>query len=158
MIRNPPANVYSAAPEVSWGLFCCALFSWRSNTSRNTFPNSLSPYLLYKSRVFLGFSLLARNTISNSASTSEEASSGRRIVGGLAMDQRILVGVREAAAMLGISPRMVHELVRTGELPSVRIGARRLFRPETLKAWAAEREKRTIANEPRNSRGISASV
>ena len=74
------------------------------------------------------------------------------------MVERILVGVEEAAKMLSISPRMVHLLVHKGELPSVKIGNRRLFRPESLKEWVSEREKREIRNEEKHGRPSSRSV
>ena len=45
-----------------------------------------------------------------------------------------------AAAMLGVSPRSVWTLAASGELPSVRIGRRKLYRVETLQRWIVERE------------------
>jgi len=73
------------------------------------------------------------------------------------VDRPVLVSVREAASLLGISPRMVHELVRRGDLPSVKIGARRLFRPESLAAWAMQQERREGKNEAGCSRLASGS-
>ena len=41
--------------------------------------------------------------------------------------ERLCVTVTEAAAMLGISRNFAYELVRTGELPSIRFGNRILI-------------------------------
>lgn len=37
---------------------------------------------------------------------------------------RLVFSVREVAAMLGVSTRTVRDLMRSGDLPSVRIGGR----------------------------------
>ncbi len=39
-------------------------------------------------------------------------------------DERLTVTVTEAAGLLGISRAMAYECVRTGQIPSVRLGAR----------------------------------
>lgn len=39
------------------------------------------------------------------------------------MNNRLLYKVREVAEMLGIGRSKAYELVRTGEIPSVRVGA-----------------------------------
>lgn len=54
-----------------------------------------------------------------------------------AMDpiDRLLVGGREAARLLGMSQRSIE---RHG-LPSIRIGGRRLYSVDALRAWIAER-------------------
>lgn len=44
-----------------------------------------------------------------------------------AMDERLCVTVPEAAKMLGISRNFAYELVRRGELPSIRFGNRILI-------------------------------
>lgn len=43
------------------------------------------------------------------------------------MDGAILVGINEAAARIGIGPSFVKKLVRSGDLPSITIGDRRLI-------------------------------
>lgn len=53
----------------------------------------------------------------------------------LALD-RMLVDRREAARMLGVSPGTIDNLRTTGELPSVKIRARRLFDVEDLRRYA----------------------
>ena len=55
-------------------------------------------------------------------------------------EPRLLVDARQAAAMLNISTRMLYDLLKQG-LPSVKIRGRRLFRPESLAAWIAQREQ-----------------
>jgi hypothetical protein len=53
----------------------------------------------------------------------------------------VLVDLIIAAALLSISPRLLAELVASDEVPHVRVNRRLLFRPESLRAWAASREK-----------------
>jgi excisionase family DNA binding protein len=50
------------------------------------------------------------------------------------------VGKAEAATALGISLRSIDRLIASGDLPSVRLGGRRLIRLETLRRIAAELE------------------
>jgi excisionase family DNA binding protein len=59
---------------------------------------------------------------------------------------KLLVSAREAAQMLGISVRALYDLLARGELPSVKLGGRRLFRPESLAALVAQRE---LASPPK---------
>jgi predicted DNA-binding transcriptional regulator AlpA len=54
--------------------------------------------------------------------------------------QTLLVDERTAARMLGVSPRSIWTMAACGELPSVRIGQRKLYAVETLRRWIAERE------------------
>lgn len=56
-------------------------------------------------------------------------------------DNRVLVDVREAARLLNISTRTLWTLTDCGELPSVRIGSRVLYRLETLCQFAEQRER-----------------
>lgn len=51
----------------------------------------------------------------------------------------ITIGVREAAQALCLSPRTVERMAQTAELPSFKVGRRRLFSVEALRAWAADR-------------------
>ncbi len=53
----------------------------------------------------------------------------------------ILVGIREAAALLGIGTRKLHDLAQSGAVPSLKIGTRRLFPVEALKGWVAQQVK-----------------
>lgn len=45
----------------------------------------------------------------------------------------IAVGVDEAAAMLGISPRMLRLHTKTGRIPSTKLGGRVLYSVESLR-------------------------
>jgi len=56
----------------------------------------------------------------------------------------LAVGLRDAARMLGVSDRHLATLARAGEVPSVMIGGRRLFRLATLDAWLADRETAAV--------------
>ena len=52
-----------------------------------------------------------------------------------------LLSVVEAAAWLGVSKRMMSTITSpAGDLSAVRVGRRVLYRPSTLRAWAADRE------------------
>ncbi|MCH8270017.1 MAG: helix-turn-helix domain-containing protein [Planctomycetes bacterium] len=50
------------------------------------------------------------------------------------------MSIREAAEFLGISERLLWTLADDREVPSLRIGRRRLFRRAALIRWIAERE------------------
>ena len=49
--------------------------------------------------------------------------------------------VKEAAAVLGISPRTLYPLAERGEVPSVKVGGRGLFRPGDLRAYLERRAR-----------------
>ncbi len=57
----------------------------------------------------------------------------------------LLIDAHEAARRLGISPRTLHDLAKTGTIPSVRLGRRRLYRPATIDARLAEIEAQQAA-------------
>ncbi len=50
------------------------------------------------------------------------------------------VSIQAVAEQLAISSRTVARLIATGDLPSFKIGRRRLVRIEALRAWLAGRE------------------
>lgn len=54
---------------------------------------------------------------------------------------RLTLGVREAAAMLGVSERHLHTLTQRGDVPHVRLGGRVVYRIATLDRWLTEREQ-----------------
>ena len=62
---------------------------------------------------------------------------------GKSMNPTILLNVREACSALRISRRTLHELVRRGDLPAVRLSDARKaglrFRVADLEQWAAQR-------------------
>ena len=53
---------------------------------------------------------------------------------------RLAYSVDEAAAMIGVSRRSIYELFRSGQLGSVKIGARRLIRRTDLDAFLDQPE------------------
>jgi excisionase family DNA binding protein len=71
---------------------------------------------------------------------NEEQIAGHGLVAAASTEGRILMGYRQAAKALGISQRTLSNLVKAGGIPVVRIGARVLFRPAALAAWAEARE------------------
>lgn len=54
--------------------------------------------------------------------------------------QALLVDERTAASMLGVAPRTIWSMAASGELPSVRIGRRKLYAIDTLRRFIAQRE------------------
>ncbi len=52
------------------------------------------------------------------------------------------LSVTEAAALAGISRTFIYERIRTGELPTVKLGKRRLVRVEALRRWLESLETR----------------
>ncbi len=52
----------------------------------------------------------------------------------------LLVDVRRAAAMLGVSQRTLWTLTHDGTIPVVRIGSRVLYDPQDLRAFIASRK------------------
>jgi len=54
---------------------------------------------------------------------------------------KVLVTKEEAAEMLCVSIRLLWLLTKFCDLPCVRIGALKLYRPAALDAWAADAEK-----------------
>jgi len=53
----------------------------------------------------------------------------------------ILVGIDEAARMLGVSSRTVWTLTDSDSLPHLRIGRRVLYPVDALRRWTAERTR-----------------
>lgn len=50
------------------------------------------------------------------------------------------LSVEDVAKRLAVSTRHIHRLIARRELPSMRVGRRRLIRREALRAWLASRE------------------
>jgi excisionase family DNA binding protein len=57
----------------------------------------------------------------------------------------LLVSLRIAAKMLGLSERTVWAMADDGRLPSIRCGRRRLFSVATLESWIASQESVSAA-------------
>ena len=63
-----------------------------------------------------------------------------------AFAERLAYSPDEAAELLGTSRELVHDLLRTGQLRSVKAGRRRLIANTILKrSWQANRETITVA-------------
>jgi excisionase family DNA binding protein len=58
-----------------------------------------------------------------------------------------LVDEREAARFLGVSPRTIWTLAANGELPTVKIGRRKMYSVESLKEFVLARESRAGVDE-----------
>lgn len=56
-------------------------------------------------------------------------------------DRRLVVSMREAAAMLDVSIRHLYRMSAVGEIPRTRIGGRVCIRIETLNAWLKSHEE-----------------
>ncbi|UAT32522.1 helix-turn-helix domain-containing protein [Bacillus badius] len=54
--------------------------------------------------------------------------------------ERQTMTAQETADYLGVSKDLVYNMVKTGELPAVRIGRRILFRREALERWMQMQE------------------
>lgn len=52
--------------------------------------------------------------------------------------KRLTVSVRDASQMIGVSQRTIWTLVKSGELPVVSIGTRRLFEVSALEQFIKE--------------------
>ena len=77
--------------------------------------------------------LAARLAVATGRQVAENASAGQ--AGDTGAAPRQLLDVRQAATLLRVSVTTVYNKSREGELPSVRVGRRRLFDPAALEAW-----------------------
>jgi hypothetical protein len=55
----------------------------------------------------------------------------------LANDSRVLVDQKEAGRLMGCNPKTLEN----HGVPCVKVGARRMYRPDALRVWAAAREE-----------------
>jgi len=70
--------------------------------------------------------------------------------------QASLIGVDHLAQKLDLSRRTIHRILARGELPSLRIGGRRLVRIEAVRHWLAGHEvPRPSENLPNIARRFS---
>ena len=58
----------------------------------------------------------------------------------LPVEDRLAVSVKEAAQIIGIGRTRLYELLNSGELPSIRIGFRRLIKIEALRDFLGRLE------------------
>lgn len=54
----------------------------------------------------------------------------------------LAVDVHEVARITSLSPRTIWKLTASGELPSLRVGRRVLYRVESVRTFLAQREQR----------------
>lgn len=54
---------------------------------------------------------------------------------------KLAVSAREAAAMLGVSERLLWTWTRSGKVPHLRIGVRVLYSVELLRGWVNEQAR-----------------
>jgi excisionase family DNA binding protein len=59
-------------------------------------------------------------------------------------DGPLLLSAKQAAKSLGVSERTLFTLATDGDLPSVKIGRRRLYSAVSLAQWVAEKQARTM--------------
>jgi excisionase family DNA binding protein len=59
---------------------------------------------------------------------------------------QLALSVREAAALAGVGRTILYAAVGSGELPSLKVGRRRLIRIESLEAWLKSLETETSAS------------
>ena len=69
---------------------------------------------------------------------SEQAATQDLLLIGVEKPRRLLVGVEDAATILGIGQRTVWKLAKEGELPTVRIGNRTLWPVRELEKWVED--------------------
>jgi excisionase family DNA binding protein len=55
-------------------------------------------------------------------------------------EPRLAFGVQEVADALGVSRELVKHMIRTGQLPSVKLGRRRLISRKALERFLAGRD------------------
>ena len=65
------------------------------------------------------------------------------------MADRILLNQEEAAAVLGLTERMLRDLTNAGEIPVVRLAAKLVrYSPAALEAWAIEQSETSRGQAP----------
>jgi len=58
--------------------------------------------------------------------------------------EKILLTMKEACEAVGVKKDSIYRAINAQELKSVKLGRRRLFRPESLREWAAKLESETV--------------
>ncbi len=59
-------------------------------------------------------------------------------------EKKITVSIPEAAEILSLGESKLKELIYQGEIPSLKVGSRRLIRRESLKEWAEREEQNAV--------------
>jgi excisionase family DNA binding protein len=58
-------------------------------------------------------------------------------------ERRVSVSIKEAASLVGIKKDLIYRAINSGELPSIKIGRRRLINLKSLEAWITNLEHQT---------------
>jgi excisionase family DNA binding protein len=53
----------------------------------------------------------------------------------VAINERLAVSIKEAAQIVGLGRTRLYELLKSGEIPSIRLGRRRLIKIEALREF-----------------------
>ncbi|MEM9352432.1 MAG: helix-turn-helix domain-containing protein [Planctomycetota bacterium] len=64
-----------------------------------------------------------------------------------ATEGRLLVPISDAAKLLGVSERTVFSMTQAGELPSVRVRGRRMYRVASIEQWISDNELLALETE-----------
>ena len=62
----------------------------------------------------------------------------------------LAVGIRDAAGVLGLSHRTVQSMAKRGDLPSFKVGGRRLLSVAALRRWVETRQAGHAESEVRH--------
>jgi|YNPMSStandDraft_1061717.scaffolds.fasta_scaffold14755_2 excisionase family DNA binding protein len=72
----------------------------------------------------------------------------------MVQNERLCVPLREAARLVGVSPRFLWGLVKEGKVPCVRLGdgkrRRLLFPLDTLRQWLNEQSQQNVGKPMEN--------
>ncbi len=60
------------------------------------------------------------------------------------MNEKLLLSVGEAAEMLGVSRRLVYDLIHAEGFPAVKLGGRRFIHRELLAEWMKARAQKGV--------------
>lgn len=58
--------------------------------------------------------------------------------------QRTTLSVKETSALLGVSTKLVYQLVREKNIPFVRIAGRILFKVDSIDRWLSKQEEENV--------------
>lgn len=57
--------------------------------------------------------------------------------------EKLGYSINESCEIAGVGRDLMYSEINNGNLPSMKIGRRRIIRPESLRAWMVERERIT---------------
>lgn len=62
------------------------------------------------------------------------------------MDQQFYT-IKELAEMLNVSELWISRRVKTGEIPSYKLGGKRMFRMEEIEQWLESRKEKILSSD-----------